>query len=228
MKRREFLSGLLLLGGGRILSGAAPAGNLSSWLTPGPLCRPDGGSMQVCEGRSCVFLAAVASRAQENSAWCWAACLEMAFSCLNHRVSQQAIVQATWGDIRNAPATPSQIVQTVDRDYVDAAGSRFHPTAHLIDRTSTIFSDLASVGRTFEHVAAGKPAIIASMRSGGGGHGTMLTTLTVRRSADRKSLPDFVSARVYDPWPDAKGRSQNHVFTLEDWNRSPYIILVDV
>jgi len=227
MKRREFLSGLLLLGGSRILPGEALAGNLSGWFTSGPLCRPDGAGMQICEGRSCVFLAAVASRAQENSAWCWAACLEMAFSCLNHRVSQQAIVKATWGDIRNAPATPAQIVQTVDRDYVDSLGSRFRPTARLIDRTFTIFTDFAALGRTFEHVAAGKPAIIGSVNGRGGGHATMLTTLTVRRSADGKSLPDFLSARVYDPWPDEKGRSQNHVFTLADWNQSPYIILVD-
>jgi hypothetical protein len=228
MKRGEFLSGLLLLGGSRILSGAAPAGNLSGWLTPGPLCRPDGVGMQICEGRSCVFLAAVAARAQEDSAWCWAACLEMAFSCLNHRVSQQEIVKATWGDIRNAPATPAQIVQTVDRDYVDALGSRFRPRARLVDRTFTIFTDLAALGRTFEHVAAGKPAIIGSVNGRGGGHATMLTTLTVRRSADGKSLPDFLSARVYDPWPDAKGRSQNRDFTLQDWNQSPFIILVDV
>jgi len=227
MKRREFLSGLLLLGGGRILSGSAPAGNLSGWFTPGPLCRPDGVGMQICEGRSCAFLAAVASRAQENSAWCWAACLEMAFSCLNHRVSQQAIVKATWGDIRNAPATPAQILQTVDREYVDGSGRRFRPTARLIDRTSNMFADLASLGRTFEHVAAGKPVIIGSVRGRDAGHATMLTTLTVRRSADGKSLPSFVSARVYDPWPDAKGRSQNHDFALEDWNQSPYLILVD-
>lgn len=64
--------------------------------------------------------------------------------------------------------------------------------------------------------------------SHGGGHATMLTTLTVRRSADGKSLPDFRSAHVYDPWPDVRGRSQSREFTLEDWNRSPFIILVDL
>jgi len=184
--------------------------------------------MQICEGRSCVFLSAVASRAQENSAWCWAACLEMAFSCLNHRVSQQEFVKAAWGDIRNAPATPDQIVVTVNRDYVDVSGERFRPKARLVDRSFTVFTDLAALGNTFEHVAAGKPAIIGSVNGRGGGHATMLTSLTVRRSADGKSLPEFRSARVYDPWPDLKGRAQNHDFTLEDWNHSPYIILVDL
>jgi hypothetical protein len=227
MRRRDLLSGLLLLGGGRILSEAAPIGNLSAFFSPGPLCRPDGPGMQICEGRSCVFMAAVASRAQENSKWCWAACLEMAFTCFDHHVSQEAIVKSTWGDIRNAPASVDMLVATLNREYVGARGERFHPQAQLIDRTTTVFSDMASLGRTFDHVAAGKPAIVASFTPRGTGHATMLIGLTVRRSADGKSLPEFRSARVYDPWPDEKGRSQSRDFTLGDWNRSPFILLID-
>jgi len=135
MRRRDLLSGVLLLGGGRILAGAASIGDLSAWFTAGPLCHPDGPGMQICEGRSCVFMAAVASRAQENSKWCWAACLEMAFTCFDHRVTQEDIVKATWGDIRNAPASTDMLVETLNREYVDARGERFHPQAQLIDRT---------------------------------------------------------------------------------------------
>jgi len=228
MRRRELLSGLLLLGGGRILSEAAPIGSLSALFTPGPLCHPDGPGTQICEGRSCVFMAAVASRAQENSKWCWAACLEMAFTCFDHHVSQDAIVKATWGDIRNAPASPDQIVETLNREYVGSRGEHFRPKARLIDRTSSLFSDMASLGRIFDHVSAGNPAIIGSFTAAGTGHATMLIGLTVRRSADGKSIPEFRSARVYDPWPDANGRSHQRDFTLDDWNRSPFIILVDV
>jgi len=56
----------------------------------------------------------------------------------------------------------------------------------------------------------------------------MLIGLTVRRSVDGKSLPEFRSARVYDPWPDEKGRSRNRDFTLQDWKQSPFIILIDL
>ena len=225
-RRREFVSRLLTAGAGAFLGleRLASGGPItSSAAKTGPECRPDGPAMEICEARACTFLAAVAPRAQENSNWCWAACLEMSFSCLSHRVDQQTIVKAAWGDIRNVPAAPSEIVGSVQREYVDAFGSRFRLRARLLDRTITIITDLAAIGQTFEHVAAGKPAIVGTINPDGSGHATMLTSLTVRRSADRKSSPEFRAAGVYDPWPGRERRA----FTLEDWNRTPYIILVD-
>jgi hypothetical protein len=226
MRRRELLSGLFLLGGGRMLSGVAPLANLPS-ATPGPLCRTDGAGMEICEARSCAFVSSIMGQAQENSKWCWAACLEMAFYCLGHTVSQQTIVKATWGDIRNAPASPEQVVQTVNRDYVDAAGRRFRPKARLVDRTYGFFTNLTALGATFDHMSSGKPTIIGSISAGGTGHATMLTILTVRRALGAKTLPDFRSAYVYDPWP-ADLRARTREFTLEEWNQSPFIILVDI
>jgi|SRR5450432_2919416 len=221
MRRREFLSGLALLGASRLLRGmpgpAIPA------ATPGPSCRPDGAGMEICEARACTFLASVAPHAQEETNWCWAACLEMAFSCLGNRVTQETIVKATWGDIRNAPLSPADIVKTVNREYVNNMGGRFKPKAKLLDRTFTIFTDIGAIGETFDHVAAGKPAIVGTLHPGGTGHATMLTDLAVRR-ANQGAVPELYSARVYDPW---FGRG-SEVFTREDWNRSPFIVLVDL
>ena len=148
--------------------------------TPGPSCRPDGAGMEICDATACTFLASVAPRAQEESNWCWAACLEMAFSCLGNRVTQQTIVKATWGDIRNVPASPADIVKTVNREYVNILGGRFRPKAKLLDRTFTIFTNIGALAETFDHVAAGKPAIVGTLNPGGTGHATMLTHLSVR------------------------------------------------
>jgi hypothetical protein len=226
-RRRDFVSGLLTMGAGSLL-GFERIVSAMPLATPGaktgPECRADGAGMEICEARACTFLASVAPKAQENSNWCWAACLEMSFSCLSHRVDQQTIVRAAWGDIRNVPAAPAEIVRSVQREYVDAFGSRFRLRARLLDRTITIITDVAAIGQTFEHVAAGKPAIVGTINPDGSGHATMLTSLTVRRSTDRKSSPEFRAAGVYDPWPGRERRA----FTLEDWTRTPYIILVDV
>ena len=226
MRRREFLSGLALLGlgGTRLL----PAVNAAPDPEPtrGPSCRPDMiVGMEICDAKACTFLASVAPRVQEETNWCWAACLEMAFSCLGNRVTQQTIVKAAWGDIRNAPASPADIVKTVSREYVDILGGHFRPKAKLLDRTFTLFTDLGALSATFDHVAVGKPAIVGTVNpDGSSGHATMVTHLTVRRAATRDKLPELVSARVYDPWRGVGSR----VFTQDDWNRSPFIVLVSL
>jgi hypothetical protein len=224
MRRREFLSGLALLGGARVLPGLNLAAGPGP--TPGPSCRPDlVVGMEICEARACTFLASVAPRAQEETNWCWAACLEMAFSCLGNRVTQQTIVKAAWGDIRNAPASPADIVKTVSREYVDILGGRFRPKAQLLDRTFTIFTNIGALSATFDHVALGKPAIVGTVNADGtSGHATMLTHMTVRRPATRDRIPELYSASVYDPWRGVGSR----VFTQDDWNRSPFIVLVNL
>ncbi len=221
MRRREFLSGLVLLGGAGLLRGMRAAAGPAPHA---PTCRPDGAGMEVCEAAACTFLASIAPAAQEETNWCWAACLEMSFSCLGNRVSQQNIVKATWGDIRNAPASPADIVKTVNREYVNNLGGRFRPKAQLLDRTFTIFTNMGALASTYDHVAAGKPAIVGTVNSDGTGHATMLTHMSVRRPIGRGAGPELHSARVYDPW----GGSGSRVFTLEDWNRTPYIILIDL
>jgi hypothetical protein len=228
MRRRDFLSSLALLGlgGARLLPGmnaAGPAPTPAPAPTRGPTCRPDGAGMEICDASACTFLASVAPRAQEESNWCWAACLEMAFSCLGNRVTQQTVVKAAWGDIRNVPASPAEIVKTVNREYVDILGGRFRPRAKLLDRTFTIFTNIGALSETFDHVAAGKPAIVGTLNGDGTGHATMLTHLSVRRK-NRSTLPELYSARVYDPWP---GR-ESAVFTQDDWNRTPFIVLIDL
>lgn len=223
MRRREFLSGLVLLGGARLL----PAQKTSAAVAArgGPSCRPDAiAGMEICDAAACTFLASVAPNAQEQSNWCWAACLEMSFSCLGYRVNQQTIVKAAWGDIRNAPANAADMVKTINREYVDVVGDRFRPKARLLDRTITLITLMAALSATFDHVAAGKPALVATLNSDGSGHATMLTHLSVRRPVSRLTSPEFHSARVYDPWPGRERR----VFTLDDWNQSPYVILIDV
>lgn len=223
MRRREFLSGLVLLGGARWLPAMPVAAGPASGK--GPVCRPDAlAGMEICDAAACTFLTSVAPNAQEQSNWCWAACLEMSFSCLGHRLTQQTIVKATWGDIRNAPAAPADMVKTISREYVDTLGDRFHPKARLLDRTVTIFTLMAALSATFDHVGAGKPAVVATRNPDGSGHATMLTHLSVRRPASRVTSPEFHSARVYDPWPGRGSR----VFTLDDWNQSPFVILIDV
>src|SRR5947209_15701476 len=49
------------------------------------------------------------SAIQQQSEWCWAACIEMVFRYYGYIVPQSKIVKDTWGSIVNMPGQPNQI-----------------------------------------------------------------------------------------------------------------------
>src|SRR5690242_14048954 len=105
MNRRDFVRS----------SAAASIAYLSSYsllgaLQCGPFVPP---GVQACTAglRSDVTdITAGAVGGQHQSEWCWAACLEMVFRYYGFHVSQQQIVQETWGTIVNLPGSPQQIM----------------------------------------------------------------------------------------------------------------------
>ena len=68
---------------------------------------------------------------QQMPEWCWAACLEMVFAYWGHAVSQQEIVNQTWGGIVNMPAQPYQIVQDLNRSWIDQNGDQIPPSPEM-------------------------------------------------------------------------------------------------
>lgn len=125
---------------------------------------------------------------QANSQWCWAASIQMIFTYYGLRISQQRIVQETFGMQVNLPAQKFIILRELNRDW--QANGRF-----------SVRSDFANVSPDVAawELLAKRPLIVGTM-----GHCMVMTAMTYRRAADGSGQPlQFV---VRDPWPGNGGR----------------------
>lgn len=138
------------------------------------------------------------SALQQQSEWCWAACIEMVFRYYGYIVPQARIVRETWGSIINMPGQPQQILADLNRIWVDANGRKFQSMADsLTANAATAVVDLRE-----EH-----PLIIGAL-----GHAVVLTALTCDVNTYTGSW-QVVAAVVRDPWP-GRGR---RVLSLQEW-----------
>jgi len=115
MKRRDFLSGL----------GAAGVAIAASPVQAYNNCQvmPFG---QLCEAGVNLPTMIEAYDPQHMSQWCWAASIEMVFRYYGYQVSQQTIVQQTYGFVGNIPAvTGMAITRNLNRTWTDETGRRF-------------------------------------------------------------------------------------------------------
>src|SRR5262249_40158674 len=66
---------------------------------------------------------------QQQSEWCWAACIQMVFAFYGHRVPQRRIVKETWGEIVDMPGQPEQILADLNRSWMDEDDKKFASSA---------------------------------------------------------------------------------------------------
>lgn len=178
MQRRGFLhamaASLPLLPLGRSLSAA---------VSCGPPTAPLG--VQACQAGIVSDRLKFVFAPQQMSEWCWAACLEMVFAYYGYHVPQQEIVRQTWGGIVNMPAQPAQIVEDLNRPWVDIHGSPFAVQGD-------VFS--ASAVTAAQDLALDMPLIIGSM-----GHAMLFTALAYQRLPNGQGVPTLATVR--DPYP---------------------------
>jgi hypothetical protein len=146
---------------------------------------------------------------QKQSQWCWAASISMVFHHHGLTVSQQEIVKQAWGTLVNMPAQPQDIARSLNRDWVDARGTRWRVA------TSTLTADPATAARD---LAAGRPLIIGTM-----GHAMVLTALTYDRAVDGSG--QVVLATVRDPWPGNGGRRD---LSAQEWISTMLLTSIEV
>jgi ABC-type bacteriocin/lantibiotic exporter with double-glycine peptidase domain len=127
---------------------------------------------------------------QQESEWCWAACIQMVFGYWGHPITQQEIVSQTWGVIANMPAQPMDIIRDLNRRWTDRNGEMF-----------TVAGDVFSANgfTAVQDLAAEMPLIIGSM-----GHAMVLTAVSYNQAMNSQS--QLTGALVRDPWPGRGGR----------------------
>lgn len=135
---------------------------------------------------------------QQMNEWCWAASIQAIFQYYGHDISQERIVEETFGSIVNMPAQPYTILQALNRIWKDDDGNEFSAYAESYDANyMTAAQDLAS----------DFPLII-----GANGHAMVLTALTY--SGNALGQVWLESATVRDPWPLNPRR---RLLTPQEW-----------
>jgi hypothetical protein len=191
MNRRHFLRKATQFTGIALgAAGFAPA------LLADMRCSPFGPTgLQTCEAG--IDSSRLPFPVQKQSEWCWAACISMVFQYYGHSVSQERIVQETWGGIVNMPGQPEQIVSDLNRQWKDDNGRRFTARGDVYSVTA---------GTAAQDLEANYPLIIGSM-----GHAMVLTDLVYVRNFQGQG--QVQQAVVRDPWP-GRGR---RVLSAQEW-----------
>ena len=101
-------------------------------------------------------------------------------------MSQERIVQETWGRVVDMPAQPADILSDLNKDWTGDAGDGFTSTADTVSvNATTAVLDLKN----------DQPMIIGAL-----GHAMVLTALTSNIDLLTGQWA-VVSATVRDPWP---------------------------
>lgn len=210
MMGKVYASGLLLLlffnaGTARVGTTARAGGRAAVQVQCSPF---DGHGVQHCATGIPSGLLRVVVR-QHDTEWCWAACISSVFSYYGHPISQERIVQETFGSILNLPGRPEQIYQALNRNWVDDNGLNFTVTADVLTANySTAIHDLA----------AGYPLIVGAL-----GHAMVLSA--VEYNHDVYDRVQITSATVRDPWPlNASPR----VLTPQEWYNVTFLTRIRV
>jgi hypothetical protein len=147
--RRTFLTALGILGAALVLPDSARA-ELKCANTPyGRTCQT------YCDPQ-------VPSIMQRRQNWCWAACIEMVLKYNGCEISQEKIVQETYGGLVNAPAQPITILRQLDRNWTSDDGEIYRVAPRIYNTPQTAAQSLE----------ANKPMIIGTMK-----HAMVLTEL---------------------------------------------------
>ena len=157
-----------------------------------------------------------AANTQQESQWCWAASISMAFGFYGHRVEQADIVRAIWGQVVNLPAANgSMIIAALARKWTDANGHSFRAHGQFTDLTTGVGGVNNNV--IAAELAANRPLIVGTQ-----GHAMLVTAMTYVPDA-LGSVARVLDVTVPDPWP-SQTTGQGVRRTLSASEMAPFFI----
>ena len=154
---------------------------------------------------------------QQNSQWCWAACVSAIFAFHDFEVDQRRIVQATYGQAVNLPAHGPQIAAASSRDWTTDDGRRFTAYCDVLWDGQFHVGRPTAVADAANELAQDRPLII-----GTGGHAMVLTAMTYLRDSYGRGQPR--AAVVRDPWAGIGRRS----LSTQEWYGTSFLARIRV
>jgi hypothetical protein len=179
--------------------------------TCGPVFFPGFGMRQACTSGIASNLATMFADYQTRTEWCWAASISMIFQYYGHSVSQERIVQETWGKIENLPGSNQQILSDLSRDWTDDDDIEFHTSCDAMS---------ANPVTAAQDLAGNRPLIVCSL-----GHAMVLTALTYVLDPSAPGGGQVTSATVRDPWPSNGGR---RILSPQEWYNISLLVRVRI
>ncbi len=154
---------------------------------------------------------------QQNSQWCWAACVGAIFAFHGFEVDQRRIVQATYGQAVNLPAHGRQIAAASSRNWTTDDGRRFTAYCDVLWDSQFHVGRPTAVADAAQELAEERPLII-----GTGGHAMVLTAMTYLRDGYGRGQPH--AAVVRDPWPGIGRRP----LSTQEWYGTSFLARIRV
>jgi len=155
------------------------------------------------------ILDVTASDTQHNSEWCWAASISAVFNYYGHNISQERIVEETFGQVENVPGSPNAILSALNKRWTDDDGNAFSVRATTIAVTPAAAA---------QDLAADHPLIIGTL-----GHAMVLTALEYDHDAYGRG--NVTIATVRDPWPY---NARKRYLTVQEWYSTSFLARIRV
>ncbi len=194
MNRRTFVSHLVAQGSFLAVLPVVTKGEIA--------CSAVSPTVAACTAGLATDIASVSmNRPQQETNWCWAACIQMVFRYHGLKISQAKIVQGVFGGSVNQPGSPQDILDALNRTWTDDDDDDY-------DVEGDVYS--VSPATVAEDLADDLPVIIGSL-----GHAMVLTAISYYR--DLYGNGQIVGAVVRDPWP---GRGRRQITPVEWANLS--------
>lgn len=204
MDRRKFLTALLA---SPLLTAARGADALGACDPTGTQCRV---SVDLREFH-------FAQQSQQQSQWCWAACISMLFAHQRRPVQQHRIVSAVYGGPVNMPSLDGMtIARSLNRPWVDDTGRPFQA------QLGAVYDAYAGVNaisdrQVIDHLRRGVPLVL-----GARGHAVILTSVDYIRTP---MGPRVIAATAFDPWPGRGHRRLSPDEITPPWNGGSMMFL---
>ena len=209
MNRRTFLTGMTVSAVSSVLALPQSANALIE------CSRPDRTGNQLCQvgidPRIATIMAQEVGPQRQNN-WCWAACIEMIFRYYGYVIPQEAIVQQTFGTVRDKAGTLQDILYNLNTLWNDSKGRHFQVQSGVLSVEYGIAAEELKQDRPLILARAGQPV----------GHAMLLTALEYQRYSNGNGY--VTQAIVRDPAP-GQGR---RTLSPEEWNNVIALVWVHV
>lgn len=139
------------------------------------------------------FAAVAAPRRQEQSQWCWAACIEMICRWHGYPLSQRSIVERVFGGIVNMPGDDRVLTSSLNSAWTDDNGRPFRISAEVFSPALGLAQVLND--RVVEDLQNDRP-----MLNGSRSHATVVARVDYT-PAQAGAQPTVHRVHVIDPWP---------------------------
>jgi len=178
----------------RLISGALGAASLAHPTVAAAMQQctpPTSAKPSVCWVGNHIDWTPFLQKAKSNDTrWCWAACISMAFARKGYAIGQEQIVQETWSDIQRMPESTDKILADLSKQWTDEKQRRFTVNSRVES------GGLATTPKTLLESALDQdiPVLLGCF-----GHCTLLVELLY--NIDPKGAPQIQDATLIDPWP---------------------------